>query len=116
MNLSLKDFKLIIKENQTLKDSLKELKSREILLMAKLDSIKESQYKSEKENKNRLKKSNKWGNEMSEIEKLQEEINGSLLEMEKSQSKIFFIFILDVNRQIKAGQKKWNLIRILVLI
>ena len=88
LNLSIKDIQNIYKENKILKDSLKELKSREILLIAKLDSWKENTLKADKENRIKIVKTNKWGNELNEMEELQKEINNSLMELEKSQSNI----------------------------
>ena len=88
LNLSIKDIQNIYKENKILKDSLKELKSREILLIAKLDSWKENTLKADKENRIKVVKTNKWGNELNEMEELQKEINNSLMELEKSQSNI----------------------------
>jgi DNA repair exonuclease SbcCD ATPase subunit len=88
MNLSFKDIQSIYRENKILKESLKELKSREILLMAKLQAMKDQKALYEKENFRKEPKVSKWESDKNEIDRLQEEINGSLLELEKSERKV----------------------------
>ena len=82
LNISIKDIKNLFQENQILKESLKEIKSREIFLKSQL-----------KEAKKNL-KTNKWPQEMTEIELLQKEINNSLLELDNQYGKFNFCVYL----------------------
>lgn len=74
MDLSIKDVKCLLKENQILKESLKQLKTRETLLINNIDQQSGSKARG-----------NKWNASAKEMKMLQDEINGSILEMEKSE-------------------------------
>jgi chromosome segregation ATPase len=74
MELSIKDIKCLLKENQVLKESLKQLKTRETLLINNIEQQPQSK-----------RKDNHWNASLKEMKILQDEINGSILEMEKSE-------------------------------
>lgn len=83
LNLSLKDIQAIFRENRELRESLKQLKSREILLVGEIQKLK--QTRPQKENRPADPKKNHWGAPVDDIDRLQQEINGSVLELEKSE-------------------------------
>lgn len=75
MNFSIKDIKSLFKENKILKESLKQLKTRETLLINNIDNNHATNQRKE----------NKWSQSVNEMKILQNEINGSILEMEKEE-------------------------------